>query len=177
MNRKYILLLPLTLIAGINALSLDKKLEEKRNNLRGCLLSIKSKIKGCKSYEEEYKQTVKEFSALLSTIENTPIDRPFFKISNQEKANDRMLLAHAASGLRETLQGRRQQIGLDPFEETSEPFEQYYNEVLNIYLNSKGGPTSAVTLKNGFTTVENMPQEKLNKAKQTLLEIIKQQSV
>jgi len=176
MNRKYILLLPLTLIASINALSLDKKLEEKRNNLRGCLFSIKNKIIGCKSYEEKYKQTVHEFRELLLPIENTPINRPL-KIFDQNDADDRMLLRHVASGLRETLEGRCEQIDLIPFEYTNESFEEYYNKISDIYLNSKGGPTSAVNLKNGFTTVENMPQEKFDKAKKTLLEIIKQQSL
>jgi len=153
-------------------MSSGKKMEEKRDNLRKCLFSIQGKIIGCKSYEEEYKKARNQFLEPLKKIEDTPIDRPS-KRFNQDDADQRMLLAHGASGLRETLQGRRQHVSLIPFEETTKSLEEYCKTILDILLNNEGGPSSAVSDSKGFTT-EHMSLEKLNKAKQTLLEMIKQ---
>ncbi|HTM06494.1 MAG TPA: hypothetical protein VL201_04585 [Patescibacteria group bacterium] len=171
MNTKNMLLLPLIFITNINAISIGNNLKKRNTELHNCEnYWLESSRDECRRKQQPlYDEAKEEFLTPLKKIINEGVEtakKPSW-YQNREKREQTILLAHIAGGFSESLNGSN-----GPKLKNYKNTEEFCEHVLEIFATH--GASTIVSDRIG-SIPHLIPEKQLQKATETIREIIKKQ--
>jgi hypothetical protein len=189
MNIKYIALLSFSCVAGINAITLNKNLDDAKKELQDCRSSVFRL--NCNNQEKAYNTAKQEFLKIHYANESKGISENHYNqqykniplignliatIHNKRIKEHALLKAWGSSSIIEAL-GEGYPV-IDYFEHSNKTIKEFCNEIIDTSMNKEKYPHQPTYVNKivGREYITSADQSSIDVAKQTLKDIIEKQS-